>query len=305
MPRPLCHLVGGHTRLNLFGQALEHPILLAPVAYQRLFHPDGEVASAMAASAQGGQMVISSLASQPIETIVQGTLQAGGQAPWFQLYWQGERNRTLRLMQRAINAGSHVIVLTVDAPVKLANLQLPDGITAVNIEEQALMTNKGSAVFDGWMTLAPTWDDLDWLRQQTDLPIVIKGLLHPADAQQAVELGCDGIIVSNHGGRVFDGAPPSLEALKHIVQRIGDDIPILFDSGIRHGRDVFVALAYGASAVLLGRPYVWGLAANSAMGVAHVIRIIRDELEMTMALCGCAHIDEIDEQKLTPSVKVG
>lgn len=290
-PRPLCDVRGGHTRLKLFGQDMEHPILLAPVAYQRLFHPKGETASAMAASAQGGTMLISSLASQPFADIAEAS--QGGPKPWFQLYWQGDRSRTLRLLQGALATGCTAVVFTVDAPIKLASLQLPGHIHAVNLEEHALPAPTGNRVFDGWMAQAPTWDDLIWLRQQTTLPLLVKGLLHPDDAERAIAAGCDGIVVSNHGCRVLAGATLSLHTLPLIVERVNGRVPVLFDSGIRSGRDVFVALAHGASAVLIGRPYIWGLAANGAMGVAHVIRLLRDELEMTMALTGCANLADI------------
>lgn len=296
-PRPLRRVSGGHTGLTLFGQTLEHPIVLAPIAYQRLFHPDGEVASAMAAAAQGGQMVISSLASLPLETIAAAGRSAGSQGPWFQLYWQNDRARTLRLLRQAIDAGCSSVVFTVDAPIKLASLQLPSDVGAVNLEaaEAPPVSSSGtSVVFDGWMAQAPTWDDLDWLRRQTSLPLLVKGLLHPDDAERAMACGCDGIVVSNHGGRVLRGATLSLAGLGPIVERINGRIPVLFDSGVRCGRDVFVALAHGASAVLVGRPYVWGLASHGAMGVAHVIRLLRDELEMTMALMGCAALGEIE-----------
>ncbi len=290
-PRPLRDVRRGHTRLNLFGQSLEHPIILAPIAYQRLFHPHGESACAMAASAQGGLSIISSLASQSFDTIVQAAREGGSNiAPWFQLYWQSDRIRTLRLLQRAMAAGCSAVVLTVDAPIKRATLQLPSHVRAINLEENLPHDH---TVFNGWMAQAPTWDDVQWLRQQTTLPLLIKGILHPDDAAQAVAVGCDGIIVSNHGGRVLRGTPSSLEALKAITQRLQNHenrIPILLDSGIRSGRDVFVALAHGATAVLLGRPAMWGLAGNGAMGVAHVIRLLRDELEMTMALMGCAKL---------------
>jgi 4-hydroxymandelate oxidase len=306
MPRPLRDLRGGHTRLSLFGQRLAHPMLLAPVAYQRLFHADGECGSAMAAAAQGGQSLISSLASQPFEAIVQAA-RAGANdpgdvpGPWFQLYWQGDRERTLRLLRRALAAGCSAVVLTVDAPVKRATLVLPAHVQALNLEPAApagagaapLLGSGTSQVFDGWMAQAPHWSDLAWLRQQTDLPLLVKGLLHPDDAQAALDAGMDGIVVSNHGGRVLDGAPLSLRALNAIAQRVAGRVPLLFDSGVRSGRDVFVALAHGASAVLIGRPFVWGLAAQGALGVAHVLRLLRDELELTMALSGCATLAEI------------
>lgn len=301
IPRPLRNVQGGHTRLTLYGQELAHPLLLAPVSYQRLFHADGECASAMAASAQGGQMLVSSLASQPFAAIARASStenldDPGFQLPWFQLYWQGERKRTARLLQRAAATGFSVVVLTVDAPIKRASLQLPDDVAAVNLENHpppAPPSQAQSMVFDGWMKQAPTWDDVAWLRQQTQLPLLLKGILHPDDAEHVLALGCDGIVVSSHGGRVLDGAPTSLDVLPDIVQRIDGRMPILFDSGIRSGRDAFIALALGATAVLVGRPYLWGLTVGGALGVAHVIRLLRDELEMTMALTGCAQLGDI------------
>lgn len=298
MPRPLRPVAGGHTRLALFGKTFAHPIVLAPVAYQRLFHPQGEVASAMAAGAQGAPMLISSLASQPLEAIA-GTAHAEcPHGAWFQLYWQGDRERTRRLLMRALHAGCAAVVLTVDAPVKVARLELPADVDAVNLEARVRPApgTGTSAVFDGWMAEAPGWDDLAWLRQQSPLPLLVKGVLHPDDADAAIAAGCDGIVVSNHGGRVLQGAPVSLGALDTVVRRVAQRVPVLFDSGVRSGRDVFVALAHGASAVLVGRPYVWGLAANGALGVAHVIRLLRDELEMTMALTGCKYLSDIGPQ---------
>ncbi|MBX7200602.1 MAG: alpha-hydroxy-acid oxidizing protein [Rhodospirillaceae bacterium] len=295
MPRPLRELRGGHSRLRLLGQSLAHPILLAPVAYQRLFHADGECASALAAAAQDGQSVISSLASQPLEEIATAGRGADGEGPWFQLYWQGGREATLELLHRALAAGCSAVVFTVDAPVKRASLHLPPGIAAVNqpaMPDPAVGEGQ-SIVFDGWMARAPTWDDLAWLRRHTRLPLLLKGILHAEDAERAIGLGCDGVIVSSHGGRVLPGAPASLDALPAVVKRVRGRVPVLLDSGIRGGGDVFAALALGASAVMVGRPYVWGLAAAGAIGVAHVIRLLRDELEMTMALCGCPRLDTI------------
>ena len=299
MPRPLRDLRGGHTRLQLFGQELEHPLLLAPVAYQRLFHAQGECASAMAAAAQGGQCLVSSLASQPLEHIVQAAHDGAVDAshavpgPWFQLYWQGGRERTARLLQRALRAGCSAVVFTVDAPVKPASLVLPNHVRAVNLEPMEALASGPSQVFDGWMAQAPNWSDLLWLRGQTDKPLLLKGVLHADDAQAALDAGCDGIVVSNHGGRVLAGAPASLQALGPVARRVAGRVPVLFDSGVRSGRDAFVALAHGASAVLLGRPYLWGLAAQGALGVAHVLRLLRDDLEMHMALTGCARLSDI------------
>ena len=302
VPRPLRYVAGGHTSCTLFGQHYAHPMLLAPVAYQRLFHAGGELASAWAAAAQGAPMVISSLSSQPLAGVASAARSEHAAGAWFQLYWQGNRDATKRLLQRAESACCSAIVFTIDAPVKQAQFALPEDISAVNLEPSenpvpsAAMTYSGastSAVFDGWMAQAPTWADLDWLRQQTTLPLLVKGIVHPDDADMAIAAGCDGVVVSDHGGRVLRGTPASLHALKAVATRVQRRIPVLFDSGIRSGRDVQVAIALGASAVLIGRPAIWGLAAKGPLGVAHVLRLLRDELEMTMALTGCRTLADI------------
>ncbi len=291
MPRPLADVRGGHTRLELFGRPLAHPFLLAPIAYQRLFHEQGEVGSALAAEAQQATMIVSSLASQRLVDIA-----ATGVDFWFQLYWQAGRDETLALLRRAESAGAQAIVFTVDAPVKQSTLALPAGVRAVNLGPETSLPPIAagqSAVFDQWMAVAPRWDDLAWLREQTRLPLLVKGLLHADDAARAVALGCDGLVVSNHGGRVLDGTPTSLATLRRFRRALPVTTPLLFDSGIRSGADAFKAMALGASAVLVGRPAIWGLAAAGPLGVAHVLRLLRDELEMTMALTGCATLDEI------------
>lgn len=298
IPRVLADVRGGHTRLELFGQTLDHPLLLAPVAYQSLFHPDAEAGGVAAADAQGGIAVVSALASLTLEEIAR----AAARPQWFQLYWQGERQRSLRLARRALAAGYAAIVFTVDAPVKQAAMQLPPRVRAVNLEPQPAAPPPGegrSLVFDGWMAQAPDWEDLAWLRGQIRAPLLVKGILHPGDARRALEIGCDGLIVSNHGGRVLDGAPASLAALPAILAETGKRVPVLLDSGIRNGGDAFKALAAGAAAVLIGRPYVWGLATAGALGVAHVLRLLRDELEMTMALTGCANLQTIGAHALS------
>ena len=289
-PRPLADVRGGHTRSELFGQTLTHPFLIAPIAYQRLFHPMGEVGVAMAALAQDTTYIMSSLASQPLSDIT-----ATGAYCWFQLYWQSSREASLRLLRKAEQAGATAIVFTVDAPIKQSSLTLPQDISAVNLEPAralpAINTTQ-STVFDQWMTLAPRWEDLVWLRSQTELPLLVKGLLHIEDAQHAIDAGCDGLIVTNHGGRVLDGTPSSLEVLQRFRPQLSPSIPLLFDSGIRSGSDAFKAIALGATAVLIGRPIIWGLV-QGPLGVAHVLRLLRDELEMTMALMGCASIASI------------
>ena len=297
VPRPMADVRSGHTRVTLFDQPLAHPVILAPLAYQNLYHPHGESASAMAACAQEGQLCVSSLASQTLEEIIT----AAGQPLWFQLYWQEDRQRTLKLLHRAAAAGYQAIVFTVDAPVKQATIQLPASIRAVNLDTPAPFPSllpQQSQVFDGWMMQAPRWEDLAWLRDQTSLPLLVKGILHPEDARRAIDLGCDGVVVSNHGGRVLDSAPASLACLPQIVSAVADRGIILFDSGIRNGRDIYKALALGADAVMVGRPYIWGLATAGALGVAHIIRLLRDELEMTMALTGSTSIQTIDRERI-------
>lgn len=297
LPRPLQALHHPSTQCELFGEQWAHPIMLAPVAYQKLFHADGEIGTAVACNAQQGQMMVSSLASQPVADIVQ----QAQQPLWFQLYWQGDRARTEVLLRKALAAGVSAIVFTVDAPVKQALIDLPQGIAAVNLAQplamQPLQPGQ-SQVFDGWMTQAPTWADVAWLRQQVNIPLLVKGLMHVDDAKRAAQLGCEGVVISNHGGRVLDSTPSVAAVLPNVVAAIGGQCKILVDSGIRSGQDVFKALAMGADAVCIGRPYVWGLAAEGAMGVAKVIRTLRDELEMTMALTGVSSLTEIRQVDL-------
>ncbi len=299
LPRVLQPLAGGHTRVELLGRTLAHPILLAPVAYQRMAHPDGELASAYAAAALGAGMVLSTQSSVAMETIATcaGTDCANGPF-YFQLYLQHDRGFTRELVQRAEHAGFEALVLTVDAPTngardreRRAGFRLPPGISAVNLAglppAPALQPGQ-SALFDGLLKHAPTWDDIAWLQTQTRLPILLKGVLHPDDARQAARLGAAGVIVSNHGGRTLDTTPATAHMLPRIVEAVDGQIPVLVDGGIRRGTDVLKAIALGASAVLVGRPYVYGLANAGAVGVAHVLRLLRDELEIAMALCGCA-----------------
>ena len=304
-PRVLRPLAGGHTRVSLLGRTLAHPILAAPVAFQRLAHPDGELAMAYAAAALGAGVVLSTQASVPLEAVAQAVLPDPGRGPlWFQLYLQHDRGFTRALVQRAEAAGYEALVLTVDAPTsgvrdreRRAGFCLPPGVGPVNLaglQAPAAVTLRAgqSALFDGLLQHAPTWDDVAWLRSITRLPVLVKGVLHPADARQAVSAGAAGVIVSNHGGRTLDGGPATATALPRIVQAIGGDLPVLADGGIRRGTDVLKAMALGASAVLVGRPLVWGLANAGAAGVAHVLRLLRDELEIAMALTGCATLAE-------------
>ena len=304
-PRVLRPLAGGHTRVPLLGRTLAHPILLAPVAFQRLAHPDGELALAYAAAALGAGVVLSTQASVSLESVAQAVLPDPGRGPlWFQLYLQPDRGFTQALVQRAEAAGYEALVLTVDAPTsgvrdreRRAGFRLPPGVGPVNLAglqapASSPLSPGQSALFDGLLHHAPTWDDIAWLQSITRLPVLLKGVLHPADARQAVSVGAAGLIVSNHGGRTLDTAPATATALPRVVQAVGGAVPVLVDGGIRRGTDVLKAMALGASAVLVGRPAVWGLANAGAAGVAHVLRLLRDELEVAMALTGCATLAE-------------
>jgi 4-hydroxymandelate oxidase len=309
LPRVLQPLAGGHTRTTLLGRTLAHPILLAPVAYQRMAHPDGELASAYAAAALGAGMVLSTQSSIAMETIAAAAGTDCARGPfYFQLYLQHDRGFTRELVQRAERAGFEALVLTVDAPTsgardreRRAGFRLPPGISAVHLAGLPAQTTTlqagQSALFDGLLAQAPSWDDIAWLQAQTRLPILLKGVLHPDDARQAARLGAAGVIVSNHGGRTLDTSPATAQVLPRIVEAVDGSIPVLVDGGIRRGTDVLKAIALGASAVLVGRPCVYGLANAGAVGVAHVLRLLRDELEIAMALCGCATLD-----KATPAL---
>ena len=305
LPRVLQPLSGGHTRVTLLGRTVAHPILLAPIAFQRLAHPGGELATAYAAAAQGAGLVLSTQASTTLEAVAQAIGREPDRGPlWFQLYFQPDRGVTQALVRRAELAGYEALVLTVDAPTsgardreRRAGFCLPPHVSAVNLEGQraarALRLQPGqSALFDGILTNAPTWDDVAWLQSITPLPVLLKGVLHPDDARQAARLGVQGLIVSNHGGRTLDTVPATAQVLPRIVQAIEGRMPVLVDGGIRRGTDVLKAMALGASAVLVGRPYVYGLANAGALGVAHVLRLLRDELEIAMALTGCRSLDE-------------
>lgn len=298
--RVLADLSGAHTGLELFGQAMEHPILIAPTAWHRLMHREGELATATGASALRATMVVSALASQELETIA-----AKAVSPlWFQLYIQPDRGFTHALAQRAEEAGYRALVVTVDAPVTLRNreqraaFRLPIGIEAVNLRgapppPATRAAPHESEVFKGLLDGAATWADIPTLRQHTRLPLLLKGIMTPSDALKAIESGADGLIVSNHGGRVLDTQPASIEALPRVAEAVAGRIPLLLDGGIRRGTDVLKALALGARAVLIGRPILHALAVGGATGVAHVLKLLRTELEIAMAQTGCPTLDAI------------
>jgi 4-hydroxymandelate oxidase len=296
--RVLRDLLGADTSIELFGRRHEHPVFVGPVAYQRLFHPDGEVATALAAEAQGAVFVLSTLASIPVETLARAC-----QGPrWFQLYWQADPAHTRDLVQRAEANGCEALVLTVDAPVhgardreRRAGFRLPTGVQAAHLARYgtpagAGLTPQGAVFAGGLMQAAPTWRDIDTLRGWTRLPLLLKGIGHPDDACEALQHGVDGLVVSNHGGRCLDGQAATATLLPAVVAAVAGRVPVLVDGGIRRGTDVLAALRLGAQAVLLGRAPMYALAAAGPIGVAHVLRLLRDELEIAMALSGRARL---------------
>ena len=311
-PRVLVDVSELDTRVTLFGAELESPILLDPIAYHRVFHPEGELATARGSNAAGAPMVISSFTTTAIDEIARNTQQP----VWFQLYVQRDHGFTRDMLQRAVAQGCRAVCITVDTPVlgcRYGQLQfgLPKGIECVHLRGlgagQAASGHKtrNSRIYDMLFEPKLNWRDLEWIRAAARVPVLLKGVLSPQDAARAVEAGVDGVIVSNHGGRNLDGLPATIDALPRVVEAVGGRIPVLMDSGIRRGTDILMALARGAKAVLVGRPYAYGLAAGGAAGVERVIRILREELERAMALTGRRTIAEIDSSVIWPKKHSG
>ncbi len=291
LPRVLRPLAGAGLGIALLGRRWPHPLLMAPMAYQRLAHADGECGAALACAAQGAGYVLSTQASSTIEDVASQVRDEPGRGPlWFQLYPQADPGLTQALVQRAVAAGFEAVVLTVDAPVqgardreRRAGFTLPPGVRAVNLPPAA----HGAGAAPDWRGQALGWAQVEQLCQACPLPLLLKGVLHPDDACLAADIGVAGLIVSNHGGRTLDTALPSAHALPRIADALGGRLPLLVDGGIRRGTDVLKALALGASAVLVGRPLLLALAADGAPGVALALRLLQDELLMALALTGC------------------
>lgn len=286
----------------VLGRPISAPLLIAPTAFQSMAHPDGECATAAAAGSAGTVMIASTLSNRPIEAIVAAT---EGDV-WFQLYVYKDRSLSQALVERARDAGCRALVLTVDVPglgIRERDVrnrfQLPDGLEMGNFEagtrglpddlDGSALATYVARMFDP----ALTWGDLDWLRSLSELPILVKGVVHPEDARLAADHGAAGVIVSNHGGRQLDTAPATLEVLPEIAEAVGEGSAVLLDGGIRRGTDILKAVALGADAVAIGRPALWGLAVDGRAGVADVLRILREELDAAMALCGATRIDQI------------
>ena len=305
LPRVLVDVSNVDTSTEVLGQATSMPVLLAPVAFHQLANPEGERATARAAAAGDTIMVLSTMSSTRLEDVA-----AAARGPrWFQLYVYPDREITKALVQRAEAAGFSALCLTVDVPYlgrrerDLYNgLQLPAGIVPANfqglveIDEGTGQDSTLTAQAASLISPSVTWDDVDWLRSITSLPVMIKGVLSADDAKIALEHAVAGLVVSNHGARQLDGVPAPIEVLPEIVDAVAGRVPVLVDGGVRRGTDVVKALALGASAVLIGRPYIWGLAAESEAGVVHVLEMLRDEFQLAMALCGCRKVAEISRR---------
>jgi len=298
--------------LTLLGDRIQMPILIAPTAFHQLAHAEGEVATARAAGEAGTIMTLSTLSNRAVEKVVAST-----DAPiWFQLYIYKDRAITSAMLDRVVEAGCKAIVFTVDAPLlgqRESDMRngfcLPDGFAMENLLPEGYEAMKprdsGSslaAYFAELLDPSISWRDLEWLCSRTSLPVFVKGIVHPQDAILAVDAGAAGVIVSNHGGRQLDTAPATIRALPGVVAAVsgrqtltGGAPLVLLDGGIRRGTDVIKALAFGANAVLMGRPILWGLSVDGRQGVVSVLKLMADELDLAMALCGCRNLGEITD----------
>jgi isopentenyl diphosphate isomerase/L-lactate dehydrogenase-like FMN-dependent dehydrogenase len=272
-PRMLVDVSQRTAATTVLGTEVSFPVLVAPMAFQGLAHPEGEAAMARGAAATGTVMCLSTLSTADLEEVAEV---APDGLRWFQLYWGPDRSKVQDLLERAAAAGYRAIVVTVDLPeVGRRERDLRTGfVTPASLSD----------VTDNSLT----WRDLEWLRSHTTLPILVKGILTAEDAVLAAEAGVEGIVVSNHGGRQLDGVAASLDALPEVVEAVGDRSEILLDGGVRRGTDVVKALALGARAVLVGRAALYGLAVAGAEGVERVLTLLREEVELALALCGCA-----------------
>ena len=303
-PRVLVDVSRCDTRVRLLGSEQPTPFVVAPMALQRMAHLEGEGATARAAAAIGAGMAISTLASMSVEEICR----AAARPPWFQLYIHRDRGITRALVERAAAAGCGALLLTVDTPVlgrrerDVRNAFLPPATaTIANIVSSAQSATiaaaaEGSALaahFAGMHDPSVTWRDLEWLQSISALPLVLKGVVRADDARRAVGHGAKGIVVSNHGGRQLDSTIATVRALPEVAEAVAGAADVLVDGGVRRGTDVVKALALGAKGVLIGRPVLWGLAVDGEAGAVRVLTLLKEELELAMALCGCAAISDV------------
>jgi isopentenyl diphosphate isomerase/L-lactate dehydrogenase-like FMN-dependent dehydrogenase len=316
VPRMLRDTSARDLTMDVLGTKLPAPFMLAPIGVQQIIHPDGELATARAAAATGVPFILSTAASNTIEDVA---AQAGDVPRWYQLYWPSDDEVTKSFLSRAEQSGFSAIVVTLDTfylawrPRDLTAAYLPflKGIgnqiyfsdPAFNEPLEKSFEDDPQASIARWISVythqTATWEKLALIRDNTSLPVLLKGILHPQDAAKAVDLGIDGIVVSNHGGRQVDGSISSLEALPAIVDAVPEDYPLLLDSGIRSPADAFKAIALGAKAVLLGRPYAWALALGGEEGVATYLKGFLAELDLSLALAGYNSFDEVGPEALT------
>jgi 4-hydroxymandelate oxidase len=289
---------------SILGHDLDFPVMVAPMAFQRLAHPDGELATMRAAQNAGAGMILSTLATASLEAV-----RAAAAGPlWFQLYIYRDRGVTEALVRRAERAGCTALVLTADAPLlgrrerDVRNgFHVPAEFEIPNLTGNPRNTLAGegadgsalAAFVEAHWDSSISWQDLDWLRSITELPILVKGIVRGDDARVALENGASGVIVSNHGGRQLDGAIPTAMALPEVAEAMDGEGALLVDGGIRRGTDVLKAVALGADAVLVGRPILWGLAVDGEAGARRVLQLLRDECDLAMALIGCRSLDDL------------
>ena len=302
-PRVLAGLEGVTAATEVLGGPVSMPVLVAPVAYQRLVDPEGEIGMARAAAAAGTVMCLSTLATtRPSEL---AAVAPPGRR-WFQLYCFRDEGVTRALTEEAVESGFEAVVVTVDAPPggnrerdRRTGFKIPAGLGVPSVSA-AMGVERALTIAETFALMEPalSWSDLEDLASECEVPLLVKGLLTAEDAALAVEHGAGGIVVSNHGGRQLDRCVASGDALAEVVDAVDGRVPVLVDGGIRRGVDVAVALALGAEAVLVGRPPLWGLAAAGAEGARRVLELLREELELTLALCGCAAPGELSRSHL-------
>jgi 4-hydroxymandelate oxidase len=296
IPRVLRGCSPPRLETSVLGQTAAMPVLIAPTAFHRLACPDAEVATGRAAAAADVIMIAAMLSTVTIEEIA-----ATGAKLWFQLYIQPDLAFTESLVRRAEAAGCRALVVTVDSPT-LGRNERGDRNNFHDLPPGVYCANMGAAGHVRQVVLSPaiSWWHVDWLRETTSLPILLKGVLHPADARLAVEHGVDGLIVSNHGGRQLDATPASLDRLAPIAEAVGGRVPLLLDGGVRRGTDVAKAIALGARAVAIGRPALWGLAVAGEAGVRRVLELLRVELTNALTLLGVGAPAELARDQVVP-----
>jgi 4-hydroxymandelate oxidase len=304
-PRVLVDVSHIDTAVTVLGAPVSMPVLIAPTAFHKLAHPDGELATARAAGEAGTLMVASTIATCALEEIAK----AATGPLWFQLYVYKDRSLARNLIRRAEASGYRAICLTVDTPFLGSRerdhrnkFSLPPGIRMRNFEAEGFDVATLGDSFHSYvrrqLDCSLTWDAVAWIRGETRLPLILKGIIAAEDARLAVDHGADGIVVSNHGGRQLDCTEATLRALPRVVDAAAGRADVFMDGGVRRGTDVVKALAFGARAVLVGRPCLWGLAAGGQAGVARVLEMLRQELTLAMALCGCPRVESIDRSLL-------